>query len=129
MSEPEVIEMINSHANAAMNSFTIYLTLTFAFLTTIYVVGAKLSATQSVVVTILYQAWAISFGLVSVTHLRAFDSIAREYPEFMRSQLFTLPWSYFSLAIVTFGLIVSLIYAISNRKEASLAVNAKIGDG
>ncbi|WOJ95459.1 hypothetical protein R0137_09330 [Congregibacter brevis] len=129
MTEPEVIEMINSHASAAMNSFTIYLTLTFAFLTTIYVVGAKLSKTQAVVVTLLYQAWAISFGLVSITHLRAFDSIAREYPEFMRSQLFTLPWSYFSLAIIVFGLLVSLSYAISNRKESSLAAKVNIADG
>ncbi|WOJ92144.1 hypothetical protein R0135_10125 [Congregibacter variabilis] len=116
MSEAEFIEVINLHATSAMNAFTIYLSLTFAFLTAIYLVGAKLSAVQLIMVVGLYLVWSSSFALVAIVHLIAFDSLFEEHPAFARTQLWYFPWVEFTAAITLSGIAVCGYFVFDIRR-------------
>ena len=117
MTEAEVVEMLNTHANNAMTSFTIYLTLTFGFLTAIYVLGAKLSKLQAACVALLYTVWAVAFALTSISHLQAFESLVGNYPDFMRSPLFFMPWAAYAIFVSIGGLLICLGFTYSTVSQ------------
>jgi hypothetical protein len=119
MTEAEVVEMLNTHASNAMNGFTIYLTLTFAYLTAIYLIGAKLSRLQIGFVSLLYIVWAIAFSLVSISHLQAFESVVDQYPEFMRSPMFFMQWVYFGISVTVGGLLICIGFTYSTRRQTT----------
>ena len=116
MSEAEFIESINLHATSAMSAFGIYISLTFAFLTSVYLIGAKLSRTQMVMVSSLYLAWSIAFSLVAIVHLIAFDSLFEEYTEFARSKLWFFPWTEFATFVLVGGIVISGYFVFDVRR-------------
>lgn len=117
MTEAETIEMLNTHASNAMTSFTIYLTLTFGYLTAIYITGSKLSSLQAGFVALLYIIWAIAFALTSISHLQAFESLVSQYPKFMRSPLFFMPWANYAIAVSAGGLLICIGFTYSIRRQ------------
>ena len=120
MSEAEVLEMLNLHAANAMNGFAIYLTLTFAFLTAIYIVGVQLSKLQAVLISALYFAWSTSFSLVAITHLRDIDSLVSEYPDFINTRMWHIPWTAFGCLITIAGILICCGFAYDIRREKKL---------
>lgn len=116
MSETEFIEAINLHAMSAMSAFGIYISLTFAFLTAIYLIGAKLSKAQIIMVAGLYIAWSSAFSLVAIVHLVAFDSLFEEYVAFARGWLWYFPWTEFSIAVLVSGMAVSGYFVFDIRR-------------
>ena len=54
MTEYEAMEVVAAYTDVAVTCFSIYLTLTFAYLTVAYLVGVKLTTFQSVAVSGLY---------------------------------------------------------------------------
>ena len=116
MTEAEVLEIINFHIANAMNAFAIYLSLTFAFLTAIYIVGTKLNKKQVVLVVTLYLGWSTAFALVAITHIQAMDSLVRENAGYIRSQLFHLPWNEFAIIVTAAGILICGIFVFDIRK-------------
>ncbi len=72
MTEPDAIEMVNFYASNALESFSIWVSITFAFLTVAYLVGSKLSKTQVRIICPLYFITSGTFGLASVVHVQSF---------------------------------------------------------
>ena len=99
-----------------MSAFGIYISLTFAFLTSVYLIGAKLSRTQMVMVSSLYLAWSIAFSLVAIVHLIAFDSLFEEYTEFARSKLWFFPWTEFATFVLVGGIVISGYFVFDVRR-------------
>lgn len=99
-----------------MNAFGIYISLTFAFLTSVYLIGAKLSRTQMFMVSSLYLAWSIAFSLVAIVHLIAFDSLFEQYTEFSRSKLWYFPWTEFATLVLTGGILISGYFVFDVRR-------------
>ncbi|EAQ97165.1 hypothetical protein [Congregibacter litoralis] len=116
MTEPEFLEVINLHAVSAMNAFAIYLSLTFAFLTAIYLIGARLSKAQLIMVGSLYLAWSSSFAPVAIVHLIAFDSLFEEYTAFARTSLWYLPWTEFAVGITLSGIAICGYFVFDIRQ-------------
>ena len=63
MTEPEALEVMAAHGANAITSFTIYVSVTFAYLAATHLVGAKLSRFQCVGISALYVFSASSVAL------------------------------------------------------------------
>jgi hypothetical protein len=118
VSEAEFLEMLNLHATSAMNAFSIYLTLTFAFLTAIYLIGAKLTKPQSLMIFILYSFWAVSFTLVAVTHLQSLESLVDNYSNFVPTRMWLTPWAPIGGTICAAGILISCYFIVDVRRGA-----------
>ena len=118
MTEAEVVEMVNMHGSNAMTSITIYLTLTFAYLTAIHITGTKLSGVQTGFLALLYIVWASAFTLIAAQHMQSFESLVGQYPEFTRSPLSYLPWFYLSMAVCAGGILICIGFTYSKRSQA-----------
>jgi len=117
MTEAETLEMLNMHASNAMGSFTIYLSLTFAYLTAVYVVGAKLSKAQAILISLLYFSWANAFGLSAIAHLQSLEALIVQYPQYIYSSLMHLPWSYFGWVVISGGILVCFGFIYATRRQ------------
>ncbi|MFK7865476.1 MAG: hypothetical protein AB8B95_14770 [Pseudohongiellaceae bacterium] len=118
MTEIDVVEALNLHATNGMSGFAIYITLTFAYLTAIYVVGTKLTGTQTVLLSFLYLAWSISFAMVAITHLQSIESIVQEYPNFIRARMWFTPWSMIGIGITLAGMAVCIYFLRETRIQS-----------
>ena len=56
MTEAEALELIPLYVDIAVTSFSVYITITFAYFTLSYLIGAKLSIFQAIAVSSLYNA-------------------------------------------------------------------------
>lgn len=119
MSEIDFVEARNLHASNAMNAFTIFITLTFSYLTVVYIVGTKLLKVQLVLLSLLYFFWAIAFVLVAITHLQSLEAFLEEYPDFVRSRVWSLPWTYFGSTITLGGILISGYFVYNVRRNSS----------
>jgi len=117
MTEVEAVEIVNMHGSNAMTNITIYLTFTFAYLTAIYITGAKLSGLQTGFLALPYIVWASAFTLVTVQHMQPFASLVEQYPDFIRSPLSYIPWEYFSIAVCAGGVLICAGFTYSKRSQ------------
>lgn len=75
MSEPEALELIAIYAANAINSFTVFISLTFACLTVAYFVGRVLSRFQTIAVSGLYLASSITVATSCVISTQAWGAL------------------------------------------------------
>lgn len=118
MNEIDFVEALNLHASNAMNAFTIFITLTFSYLTVVYIVGTKLLKVQLVLLSLLYFFWAVAFVLVAITHLQSLEALVAEYPDFIRSRGWYVPWSYLGSTITLGGILISGYFVYNVRKKS-----------
>ena len=104
----EVLAMWSSNAQTA---FSIYLTLTFAYLSAAYFVGSKLSAFQAFALSGLYFGGASS-GLIScVNQMVLFSAVIAEHPEVEAMALVSGEfWVYGLAPLMSLGILVSLYF-------------------
>lgn len=121
MTESEVLEQLNFFADNAMNAWAIYLTLTFSYLTAFYVTGAQLSKLQASIISFLYFFWSLSFTLVAITHIASIEKLVSQFPEFIPSSLWQLPWFYIGTIISVGGILASFYFAYDTRKNVGIA--------
>lgn len=117
MTESEVLEIINLHAGNAIYSFSIYITLTFAYLTVAYFVGAKMSAFQVAVVSILYFFSGGGFALSGFTHTQSFVALVNQHPEFIHTSLWRLPWLALGIVMTVGGMLICFLFMRDVRNE------------
>ena len=73
MSEAELAETLSGYATVCMNFISLWVTLTFAYLSAAYFVGSNLSRFQATVVSGLYVISALWFGLGAVAYNMAWQ--------------------------------------------------------
>ena len=110
MSEAEVIEMLNLHAANSMSAYSIFITFTFAYLTVSYFVGEKLSLKQVFIVSVLYVTSGAAFTLISILHCQSFGALVTQYPDFIYSRLWQLPWAPLASILAVGGVMASLYF-------------------
>jgi len=118
MSEYEVLEIVNLYASNAMNSFSIWATFTFAYLTAAYLAGLRLSRFQVITISSLYFIAAAAFALSGITHLRSFEETFSVYPDFVPSEYWNLPWTIFAYILVIGGMAASLYFMYDVRTKS-----------
>jgi len=78
MSEAEALEVAGIWSGLILTAFSIYISFTFAFLVTVFYVGAKLDTPQAVFGTALYVFAATSSILAQVGYMQAQFTILAE---------------------------------------------------
>jgi hypothetical protein len=81
-------------------------------------VGAKLSKLQAILLSLLYFLWANAFAITAIAHLQELESLIEQYSQYIHSQLFFLPWSYFGIFVSVGGVLIcfGFIYATMEQK-------------
>lgn len=116
MIQPDVLEQLNLFSDNAMSAWAIYLTLTFSYLTAFYVAGTHLSRLQSNIISLLYLIWSLSFALVAMTHIASIEKLVAQFPEFVPSALWHLPWLQIGAIISFGGMLTALFFAYDIRR-------------
>tara|TARA_R110002072_G_C7809374_1_gene522333 strand:+ start:142 stop:522 length:381 start_codon:yes stop_codon:yes gene_type:complete len=119
MTEMDFVEALNLHASNGINAFAIYSTLTFAFLSAIYVAGAKLSKIEILLLSFLYLTWAVSFSMGAIVHMQSLEALLREYPSFVRARLWYAPWSIMGTAMTGTGVVVCFLYVRKTIRQSA----------
>ena len=112
MTEAELIEALMAAQDLAGSSISLYLTTVTAYLLVAYFVGASLDRVQTIIISILFIVFAVSFLAAVQTSLDNALSLGNELQEF-RPDWFLLastPFNLLCLIIDTGGVIASLYF-------------------
>ena len=66
--------------------------------------------------------WAIAFVLVAITNLQSLELFLQEYPHFVRSHVWNLPWTYFGSTITLGGILISGYFVYNVRRNYGGAI-------
>ena len=80
MTEAEVIESMAILGDGAVNVFTVFISVTFAYLTVAYFVGRSLSRFQLIAISGLYLVTSTTMGATCVACVLAWEKLAPQYP-------------------------------------------------
>ena len=101
----------------SMTAFSIYLTVTFAYLAVSYLTGKDLSRFQVVCISTLYVAGAVMSLASCITHLAHFGSVVRQYEELASvGPLQPEFWTYYVAPLLAIGIVVSLYFMWDVRR-------------
>ena len=117
MNEFDVMELILLHAENVISSFTVFLSLLFSYMTVAYLAGKKLSTVQMAIISLIYSAASISWILSALTNAYSFESVVAEYPEYIRTSLWELPWSILVIIVTCSATVASLYFMYDVRRE------------
>jgi hypothetical protein len=118
MTEAEVIELSIGMGANAISSFTLFISITFAYLTLCHFLGAKLTKFQAATVSFVYLVGAGSPAVSTYGYLLAQQKLQSKYPSLMDSVLainidIWLIW----LPVMTLCILaMSLYFMIQTRK-------------
>lgn len=121
MSEAETLDLIAEYASNAVAGIALYATITFAYLTVAYFVGAALSMFQTAAVSTLYVGFAIAAAASCVVSTQAWSALIASRPTILDS----LPmyagwyWDIFIALFFTAGIAVSIYFMYDVRKKGS----------
>ena len=112
MTEAELIEAAMALSESAANAVTLYLTTISAYLLVAYFVGASLNRLQTIIISVLFVVFALSFVAAIQTNLGNMVSIGNELEE-IRPDWIRYASAPFNLALFvvdTCGVLVSLLF-------------------
>jgi hypothetical protein len=117
MTEGDIIEAAAAAIANSMSGFTVFITFTFGFLATAYIVGGKLTRLQALTATGLYVVAAGYTTLTIVAWMQAFFAIT----EVKATALDTVPliqrgyWVQSTIVLLSMGILISLYFMWSVR--------------
>ena len=119
MTEAEAIELIIMHADIAVNSFSVYLTITFAYLTVAYLVGRSLSTFQAIAISSLYLVGAGSAVINIVIHIQAWGKIKMLHTSIFNEFALWNPvfWITFMPILMVGGILTGLYFMWNIRHQ------------
>ena len=119
MSEAEVLEIANLHAQNAISCFAIYVSFTFAFLSAAYLAGAKLSSSQVVIAIGMYLVSVTAPGVSLIVHTESLQRLVVQSELLDSIRLWNIPWSSYLAVVMSLGVIASLyfIWDVRRTKE------------
>jgi hypothetical protein len=119
MNDAELLEALAAWSANGINSFTVYISITFAYLTASYFVGKALSRSQTIILSGLYIVSALSAALSNLAAMDALRILMETYPNLLDSSpYFKLDlWIVFMNTICTLGIILSLYFMYQVRND------------
>jgi len=121
MGSPDLLELIALYIGNLMTAFSVYLTVTFAYLTASYFAGGKLSAFQSATVTGLYVFAAASCVGSIVVNLLVLSDLEPGFPQSLQGRFIANAdaWNIYMTCVMSLGIIVSIYFMYDVRKNAA----------
>jgi len=121
MSEAETIELVALLGDNAVSNFAVYISITFAYLTVAYFVGAALSSFQMKAVSGLYLASSGICAISSVATVQAWVLIVSVEPTVLNTlPLYTAGiWHIYMAVLLTAGMVVSLYFMYDIRRRGN----------
>jgi len=120
MTEAEAFEMAMMAEANGITSFTIYISFTFGYLASAYIVGKKLSLPQSIIVSALYVFSALCALLNVMSDLdyisKAWSYAPRVNPEGVIND--PEAWKLYMCILLTSGILASLYFMWSMRRDS-----------
>ena len=123
MSEAEVIELTIGFGANAISTFTLFISMTFAYLTLCHFVGATLSRFQSISISIVYVIGASAPAASAYTHMAAIQKLQSKYPSLLDTVpgFHMEPWLIWEPIMTLFILGLSLYFMYEVRRNSSSA--------
>ena len=120
MSEQEAIEALSDIAANAATYFSVFISLTFAYLTVAYLVGAQLNRFQLTLITAIYVLSASMMAGTSVVWTGAWlELYHREVTVFSGNWIADLPYWIESLSVLQVAVVFASVYFMFDiRKRA-----------
>ena len=120
MNLAEAKEAAAMWSDKSMTAFSIYLTLTFAYLTIAYLTGKNLSRFQVICVSTLYSAGAVIALLACVNQLFYMDAVLQQSDALLSATpLNARFWIYYIVPLFVIGISVSLYFMWDVRHPKS----------
>jgi hypothetical protein len=123
MSEAEILENISNHMGNAIEALSVYLSVTFAYISVAYVVGAKLSRFQVLVGSTLYLFAALVSMIVVYMNIQVTYTLVNLVAD--QSSLFKrLPlwggvfWEVYMAVLQGGGILMSFAFMHNSRSKA-----------
>jgi hypothetical protein len=120
MNEADIIEAAAATIANSMSAFTVFVTFTFGFLATAYVVGAKLTRTQAATAMGLYVVAAVYSSIIMVAWLQAFFALTEAKATALNTILLMQRsyWVPGTIVVLSMGILLSLyfMWSIRHRK-------------
>ena len=120
MTEAEILELIAMYSENAMTGYSIWLTVTFAFMTVAYFVGEKLTGFQVWAASGLYLIGSSSAIIVCYINIHAWSDLRSNFPggiSVLDSSIFWSGdlWKILIVGSLILGNIVSLYFMYNVR--------------
>jgi len=119
MTEAEAFEAAAAWSSSAIASFTIYVSITFAYLTVAFVAGRRLSRFQTLVVSALYVFAATSGVMSTITDLGMLEIAIEHSPAAVADVPFTSEgfWQGYQAVLMIVGILISLYFMWNVRQQ------------
>jgi len=119
MNDADILEALAAWASNGINSFTVYISITVAYLTASYFVGKQLSNVQATILSGLYVVSATSAALSNLTAMDAMRQMINAHPTLVDSSpYFQMDiWIVGMNVICTMGIFISLYFMYQIRKQ------------
>ena len=128
MTEAEVLELIAIYIGNAMTAFSIFVSVTFAYMTVAYIAGSKMSIFQVWAASGLYLFAAASAMLCAYLQIHTWSTLRSEFPGGISamdsSALYNGSfWEIFLTTTQLLGIAVSLcfMYNVRHASESSVS--------
>ena len=126
MTEAEVLELIVMYIENSMTGYSIWLTVTFAFMTVAYFVGEKLTPFQVWAVSGLYLIGSTSAIIVCYIHIHAWSALRSDFPGGISALDTSILWNgelwkFLIVSSLILGNIVSLYFMYNVRRSVMIA--------
>ena len=126
MNEAEIAEIVAVYWDIAVNSFTVYITFTFAFLATAYFVGASLTRFQALAASSMYVFSAVS-GILSMTAAIQAWSVYKASAPTRLEEVYLLSdtlWQVYMPVLTSAAAVISLYFMYDLRRRAGIALES-----
>ena len=117
MTEAEAIELMQGYVENGLAAFTIYTSLTFAYLTVAFLAGSRLTKFQVIVVSLMYVVTAGMFIAGTIASLHGYDLIMDKSDTVLETSAFLIagPWIWLTLGIQILGTLISVYFMYNVR--------------
>jgi hypothetical protein len=118
MTEVDALTMLTEIAQASLSFMSVWISITFAYLTVAYLVGNSLSRFQYLAVTALYIVLALHISTATVTWVKTWEALhLRESTILDEVVISNYPYTYTAIAVFLFGTALSLYFMYNVRKS------------
>ena len=116
MRESEAMELVNMYSDSAITCFTVYITLTFAYLTAGYLAGQKLTVFQISALSALYVVGTGSCVLCMYINIAGWASVF-EYAKPLHAIALWNPdfWIFYMISLEIAGIAMGLLFVMKIR--------------
>jgi len=119
MTEAELMELLALYMQNNMLGFSLYLTITFAYLVVAFIAGSRLSRFQAIAASALYLFAAFSTAMSTLVNLNLVNLVTAQSEALL--QLNGPPtnfWIIYMGTVMFVGIIVSLYFLFDVRRRA-----------